>query len=116
MTARIVLGVWLAASLVALGCGGGPPAHTPARLGSRSDAIAWFTSQGFTGHESPLNDGTPRWLGNGPQNSVGEVQGPGNTATKVSLIVAASGETGTLTGNFIARYAPGGTTFLNDVI
>ena len=101
--------------LVACGGGGGTSTNTSG-LGSRATAISFFTSNGFTGSESPLSDGTPRWLGNGPNRSVGEVQGPRDTTTKVSLIVAASSETGTLSGTFLGHFAPGSSEFLSEVI
>lgn len=114
-TARLV--VVLTFLFVAAGCGGSSSTPAPAAggLGSRSDVTSWFTGQGFTGSESPLADGTPRWLANGPNSAIGEVTGD-PAVSKVSLVVAASGESGTLSGNFLSHFAPGSTSFLADVI
>ena len=111
---RAAIVVTVAVFLV--GCSAGKPPPTPVTLGSRAGAIIWFEANGFTGKESPLADGTPRWLANGPLNSLGEVQGPGDTVTSLSLVAPITSDSAQLTGVFLNEFAPGSRDFLSTVL
>ena len=112
----IRIAVALAAVALLVGCSYSKPQPTSAGLGSRAAAIIWFEANGFTGKESPLSDGTPRWLGNGPLNSLGEVQGQPDTVSQLSLIAPISADSAQLTGAFLNEFAPGSRDFLSTVL
>lgn len=83
---------------------------------SRSSAVAFFTSRGFTGGESPLANGTARWLGSRPDGANGEVIGQAPNASQVTLTVMASLPSNELVFPFVQNFAPGGSDFFLSVI
>ncbi len=95
-----------------------PSARTPvaAATWTRDNVVADLRSEGFTGSESQLADGTPRWLGQGPNSAIAEVVGPSNNVSKITLTVIAGEEAGRLMGRFLNTYAPGSRQFFTDTL
>jgi hypothetical protein len=93
------------------------PSPSPANLGTREAIVSAFEAFGFTGEDSPLADGRPRWLGQrASDGAVVEAIGPPDAITDVSLSVAASADAGTLAGIFLGTYAPGSIPFFQEVL
>jgi hypothetical protein len=92
-------------------------------LPSRSDAIAYFTGQGFTASESPRpNAQAPAttdaglWVSKGPNDALAEISGSGETVDWVSLSVDVQGVGGDLLDAFLKRFAPGSGNFYGQVL
>jgi hypothetical protein len=89
-------------------------------LGTRTDAIAYFNSQGFAGAEaSPQASAAPQaplWVGKGPEDALAEVSGAGNNVDWVSISVDAQGNGGDMLDAFLKRFAPGSGGFYSQVL
>lgn len=83
---------------------------------TRDDIVATMSGEGFSGEEDTLVDGTPRWLGRGPDGAILEVVSAADAPDSVSLTVAASAEGGELVGTFLNTWAPGSTEFFRSVL
>jgi hypothetical protein len=99
------------------------PAAESQKLGPKDDAVAWFTDRGFTGEESPLADGTPRWLGDNNAaggSASGEVIGPEEAVTQVTYVATVSTvnapEAGADMGDFLDKFAPGSRSWFADTL
>src|SRR6476661_5963842 len=82
-------------------------------LGTRSDAIAYFASQGFSGAESsgaaasPVTaSAAPLWVAKGPGDALAESSGAGNSVDWVSISVDAQGSGRDLLAAFLTHFAP----------
>lgn len=103
----------LVASFVLLACGG--DAADAARF-TREDIVSTMAGEGFSGEVGEMADGTPRWLGRGPDSAILEIVGPAEAPTVVTLTVAASASSGELVGDFLDFWAPGSSDFLSSVL
>lgn len=102
------------------------PAETPAPrgLGRKKSAISAFEGLGFRGFESPLADGTPRWLGQRARDSASVmIIGPDNAIQEISVLIVASAEAGALIAEagalsdaFLIDYAPGSNAWFQTVL
>jgi hypothetical protein len=120
---RVGLVTVLAMLVAVVGCNS---AAAPGSLGSRSDAIAYFTSKGFSGSEASPATGAsaaaagasaaPLWVGKGPDSALGEVSGSGNSVDWVSISVDAQGSGGDLLDAFLKHFAPGSGSFYGNVL
>lgn len=81
------------------------PTSTIDTLWTRSRILDLFASEGFVGEDSPLIDGTPRWLGRGPSAEILEVTGAPNAIQSVTLTQVAGEEAGALAGQFLNTFA-----------
>jgi hypothetical protein len=88
----------------------------PAGLGTLAEFKSNFRPFGFTGEDSPLSDGRPRWLARRASDSaVAEAIGPADQLAEVSLSLGVTSsnasDAGTLFGAFLNTYAPGSRPF-----
>lgn len=109
---RSLLAVLLASLLVAA-CGGDDGSADPF---TRDEVVSRMSSEGFSGEVDELADGTPRWLGRGPDGAILEVVGPTDAPTAMTLTVVASEAAGELVGAFLNTWAPGSRDFLSEVL
>jgi hypothetical protein len=115
MRSRLMFALVMLAVPLAVGaCSSTPSGALP----SRSDAIAYFTSQGFSGAESSAAPASaaPLWVGKGPNDALGEVSGSGNSTDWVSLSVDGQGTGGDLLDAFLKHFAPGSGSFYSKVL
>jgi len=74
---------------------------------------------GFDGKESPLLDGTPRWLGKDSASNIAEVIGKDKVST-VSMTVAAdtahAQESGARLGLFVGTWCPSATSWVTQTL
>ena len=82
---------------------------------SRDTAVTLMEAEGFSGEESPLLDGTPRWLGRDSSSSMAEVIGSDRAST-VSLTVQANEANGEMIGRMLNTWCPSGTDWVVSTI
>ncbi len=90
-----------------------PPAAEPTALGAKTDVVTYLEGLGFDGSESPLSDGTPRWLGHRSSDSANaEAIGPSNAIDRVSITVGTgvddANAAGAFIGSWVDHFAPSG--------
>src|SRR4051794_14986278 len=80
---------------------------------ARDQAVGVFEAQGLTGSESPLADGTPRWLGRAGSSSA-EVIGAAGAVKAVSLTTIVDGAGGKLMGTTLGAFLPDSPQWVTD--
>lgn len=81
----------------------------------RDAAVSVMEGQGFSGNESPLADGTPRWLGKDSSSNMAEAIGK-DQLSSVSLTVIANAANGELLGRFVNTWCVPGMSWVRTTI
>jgi hypothetical protein len=110
-------------AIVMSGNKGGPVGSSPGGSSGGSSSDAWsrdtavslMQGQGFSGRESPLADGTPRWLASDGSSNMFEAIGK-DQLSSVSLTTIASTGNGELLGRFMNTWCQPGRSWVATTI
>lgn len=94
---------------------GGSSAGSSSDAWSRDTAVSLMQGEGFSGRESPLADGTPRWLASDGSSNAFEAIGK-DQLSSVSLTTIATTGNGELLGRFMNTWCEPGRSWVATTI